>query len=516
MIRLALECDDRLGVTQEVLSILVDNAINLRGIELAEQLLYLKLNASESAAIDKVLLQLHQVEGIHSVKRIDLLPGEREHQELTTLLACYPESLVSVAKNGDILAASESFYDAFQLSGIPNLSIVDRVLTEQQLYSIFESLEQDGFTQLSIVIADKPLLIEAFPIYQNDERQLKNDCKAAVLLFKAPSQVAEQLERWQRSKDLSFDQIVAQSETMKMLLQEAEQTALLDAPLLIEGETGTGKELVARATHLKRTPGKPFLAINCASLPDSSAEHELFGYSGNAFEGASKAGKPGLLELADGGTLYFDEIDEMSPYLQVKLLRFLEEGAFRRVGTDDEVRVNVKVIASTQSDLRQLCENNQFRQDLYYRLHVLNLKIPALRQRVEDIQPLAEYFLAHGCQRMGRSACQLTQRALLTLTRYNWPGNVRELENIIFRALSLTTSTSISNRHLNMPMLKVTSAEFVSDADAASHRQLMQTFEKELFQFLYPSFPSSRKLAKRLGLSHTAVANKLKQYKLSE
>lgn len=511
MIRLALQCDDRLGVTQEVLSTLVKYQVNLRGIELEEGRLYIKLRTAENHELEKIQQKLLHIDGIHGVETIDFLPGEREHQELNTLLSCFPEAVATITSSGAILAASSAFYQFFNLAP-DTRSLIANIMTNEQLEGLFKGMEHQPNYKQSMVLGDKPLLLEAFPVKQEESPSIY---RVAVVVFKEPSEVAAQLERWQRSKDRSFSDIVAQSSAMKASVDEARKVAPLDAPLLIMGETGTGKELFARATHLARTPNKPFLALNCASLPDSAAEHELFGYGVGAFEGASESGKPGLLELADGGTLYFDEIGEMSPYLQVKLLRFLEEGAFRRVGTDEEVRVKVKIIASTQADLVDLCAQKRFREDLYYRLHVLNLVLPPLRKRKDDILPLAHHFIELACRRIGKSAGKLTQRAELALYRYNWPGNVRELENIIFRGVSLATADTISTRHLNMPMLNASLHNIDLDDAALTHKSVMQAFERQLFEYLYPTFPSSRKLAERLGLSHTAVAKKLKQYGLN-
>ncbi|WP_144394299.1 sigma 54-interacting transcriptional regulator [Pleionea sediminis] len=510
MIRFALTCEDRLGVTQEVLSVLVRHAVNLRGIELESGCLYLKLLSESKLEIDILRQHFLAIPGIHDVEQIDFLPGEREHQEFATLLACFPEAVATLTSSGKLLAASAAFYQFFNLPKNTS-SITDNLLTTEQLSELFTELSEHGNYKQSRVLGDKPLLIEAFPVLYDESPE---EYRVAVVVFKEPSEVAAQLERWQRTKDKTFEQIVAVSSLSKQFVTNAQRVATSDAPLLITGETGTGKELIARATHRARTPNKPFLALNCASLPDSVAEQELFGHGSDAFDGASKSGRPGLLELADGGTLYFDEIGEMSPYLQVKLLRFLEEGAFRRVGTDEEVRVKVKIIASTQRDLSTLIEQKLFREDLYYRLNVLNLEIPPLRKRKDDILPLADYFITTACQRIGKPVATLSQRAAIALSRYNWPGNVRELENIIFRAVSLATTDILSTRQLNMPMLRVMANDIDLSDNDLTHKQLVSAFERQLFEYLYPSFPSSRKLAGRLGLSHTAVAKKLKKYHL--
>nr|WP_256489799.1 sigma 54-interacting transcriptional regulator [Pleionea sp. CnH1-48] len=376
------------------------------------------------------------------------------------------------------------------------------------------TLIRAGYGQHTLIFGDKTLLVELFPLEQQEGIEPVGRA-GAVVIFREPVQVAQQIERWQRSKNIGFEQVVAVSDAMTNVLEQAKQIGQLDAPLLIEGETGVGKELIARCCHHLRSKDKPFMALNCAALPDNAAEHELFGYASGAFEGAVEGGKPGLLELAHGGTLCFDEIGEMSPYLQVKLLRFLEEGAFRRVGTNDEVRVNVRVVATTQKDLRSLCEQQLFREDLFYRLNVLNLQVPPLRRRKNDIEPLAEYFIDMACQRLQKPLCSLTVRARQALRRYNWPGNVRELENTIFRAVSMTTSEQITTRLLHMPMMQVMDDE-LDDLEQVTLHQAIHQFEKRLLEHLYPLYPSSRKLGQRLGISHTAVAKKLKQFGIKD
>ena len=198
----------------------------------------------------------------------------------------------------------------------------------------------------------------------------------------------------QHSEDGGFDAILGDSAAMGALKARAARVAAVDAPLLLLGETGTGKELLAHACHrASARADKPFLALNCAALPESLAESELFGYAAGAFSGARRDGKPGLLELADRGTVFLDEIGEMSLYLQAKLLRFLNDGSFRRVGSERESRVNVRVISATHRDLAAMIGQGEFREDLFYRLNVLNLHMPPLRERGDDVRLLARHFV---------------------------------------------------------------------------------------------------------------------------
>ncbi|MGO3644831.1 MAG: sigma 54-interacting transcriptional regulator, partial [Pseudoalteromonas sp.] len=283
----------------------------------------------------------------------------------------------------------------------------------------------------------------------------------------------------------------------------------LEAPILITGETGTGKELLARACHYASNRSvKPFIALSCASLPDDVAESELFGYAG--YE-ENTAPKRGVLEQADGGTVFLDEVGEMSTQLQTKLLRFLQDGTFRKVGDENEVKVNVRIVAATQKDLPALVQEGAFREDLYYRINVLTLEISPLRDRKADIGPLAEHFIQKYAQQNGYAIPELSLECLTFLQDYPWPGNVRQLENAIYRAVSLLDDSELRVEHLQLPTFTHDLGYLESDFEG-SLDQAIKRFEATLLRKLYPAYPSSRQLAKRLGLSHTAVANKLRDY----
>ncbi|TXH98607.1 MAG: sigma-54-dependent Fis family transcriptional regulator, partial [Pseudomonas sp.] len=214
--------------------------------------------------------------------------------------------------------------------------------------------------------------------------------------------------------------------------------------VLIQGESGTGKELVARALHnLSKRAKAPMISVNCAAIPETLIESELFGHEKGAFTGAS-AGRAGLVEAADGGTLFLDEIGELPLEAQARLLRVLQEGEIRRVGSVQSQKVDVRLIAATHRDLKTLAKTGQFREDLYYRLHVIALKLPPLRERGADVIEIARSFLARQCARMGREELRFSQDAEQAIRHYPWPGNVRELENAIERSVILCEGNEIS------------------------------------------------------------------------
>jgi len=228
-----------------------------------------------------------------------------------------------------------------------------------------------------------------------------------------------------------FGGIIGRDSKMLMVFKQIRDVAGYDFPVHLSGETGTGKELVANAIHNEsRRAGAPFVPINCGALPEGLIETELFGHVKGAFSGAIRD-KKGRFELADGGTVFLDEVAELSNTMQVKLLRFLQEGRFERVGGEHTLAVNVRVISATNRNLKKEVEHNRFREDLFYRLNVIPLHLPPLRDRKNDIALLVEHFLQDAADRYGREPLTLSSRALALMLDYRWPGNVRELQNAI-------------------------------------------------------------------------------------
>jgi two-component system response regulator PilR (NtrC family) len=242
--------------------------------------------------------------------------------------------------------------------------------------------------------------------------------------------------------------IIGRSPRMVELYKLISRVALVDSSVLVTGESGTGKELVARTIHYNSPRGaKPFVAINCGAIPEELLESELFGHVKGSFTGAI-AHKTGLVEVANGGTVFLDEVAEMSPALQVKLLRFLQDHKFRRVGGTDDIEVDIRTVAATNKELAQLIKTGAFREDLYYRLNVISIEMPPLRDRREDIPLLATNFLGLFSARVGRNAMRLAPEAMQVLTAYAWPGNVRELENTMERAVALAVTDEVKPENL--------------------------------------------------------------------
>jgi transcriptional regulator with PAS, ATPase and Fis domain len=290
------------------------------------------------------------------------------------------------------------------------------------------------------------------------------------------------------------------------VLKQATQVAATETTALVQGESGTGKEVVARFIH-RASPRKdgPFIAINCAALPEQLLESELFGYERGAFTGAQQS-KVGQIELASNGVLFLDEITEMSLSAQAKLLRVLQEREFQRLGGTRPIKANVRVIAATNRGLRKAVELGAFREDLYYRLQVFEIAIPPLRNRKSDVLPLADAFLQDIARSFGRPVAGLTADAKHALLEYRWPGNVRELRNALERAAILSEGGLIAPQHLLLPTEQRATTAETTDLNQVERQTIEQVMRK--------TRGNKSSAAKRLGLTRTQLYGRLRKYGL--
>jgi propionate catabolism operon transcriptional regulator len=310
------------------------------------------------------------------------------------------------------------------------------------------------------------------------------------------------------STKYTFRDIISYDEGMHGIIETAKKFALLDSNVLIEGETGTGKELFTQSIHqhsMRRN--QPFVAINCASLPEHLLESELFGYTGGAFTGASKEGKKGLFELAHNGTLFLDEVSELPLPFQGKLLRALQEREIRRIGDDRIIPIDVRIIAATNKGLRSMAENGQFRRDLYFRLDILEITIPPLRGRPKDILPLFTMFLRIYAERFAKPLPTLTQECEARLVAHPWTGNVRELKNMAERVMALYEA---SDRNAAQIMARLFDLPLRQRPSVSARREE----ERNKIASALASAPSRDDAAKILNMSRTTLWRKMKTLEL--
>ncbi|MCL6447777.1 MAG: sigma-54-dependent Fis family transcriptional regulator [Armatimonadetes bacterium] len=448
------------------------------------------------------------------------------HNTLATVLEIAYDGIVVVDQDGRVTLINQTLAEFLQ---VRPPEVIGRHVTEILENSRLHIVAQTGLTEYAVLqtIGDSRFLVSNLPIIKNGQvtgavgkilfRKLEEVRELARRLDAAENQLTYYKEQLHKVGGVryTFESIVSVSAAMDNLKKEALRAARGRSTILIQGESGTGKELLAQAIHAAGSRrGGPFIKVNCAAIPDSLLESEFFGYAPGAFTGAQKGGKPGKFEMADGGTIFLDEIADMSPALQAKLLRVLQDREFERVGGTRSVRVDVRIIAATNRNLAEMVAEGKFREDLYYRLNVIPLFIPPLRARREDILPLVYHFLQKYSALFGTRVERVSPEALQILQSYPWPGNVRELENVCERAVNFA-----QGRTIGVPELPAYIRGYsgrLSGADPGinitSYRQKLREAEKDILAAaLEVAGGSKTKAAGILGISRSRLYAKLKK-----
>lgn len=441
---------------------------------------------------------------------------------------CHDEIFVVDNKGNSIYAnkAAEKHYGvkvadligktSWQLAdeGICSPPITPIALSEKQKITI----EQTTRIGKRLIVTANPILDqkgEIDLIVENSRditelEKIKQDLEVTKNLVEKYKREVEEL----RKKDLIVsNDLIANSKQMCDLLDIVNGVSATDSTILVLGESGTGKSILARYIHkLSNRKNGPFITINCAAIPEHLLESELFGYTPGAFSGASKDGKVGLLELANGGTLFFDEIAEIPIRLQAKLLEVIQERRFTPVGSVKEKTIDARIIAATNQKLREMVSNNSFREDLFYRLNVIELEMPPLRERLEDIIPLIYFFLEKYDKKYGRSH-EFTEETLDLLTQHDWPGNIRELEHTIERLVVTVKYTQIKSGNLPKVFHENSKSQFhVAFPTLVPLNKSVEEFEKQLINKAYKQFKNTYKVAEALKISQSKAYRLIKKY----
>lgn len=315
------------------------------------------------------------------------------------------------------------------------------------------------------------------------------------------------------------EKFIVNSKIMKDLLDVVIRLAQVDSTILITGESGTGKELIVETIHNNSSrKNLPFIKINCGAIPGNLLESELFGYESGAFTGAKKGGKAGYFEMADGGTLFLDEIAEMPLALQVKLLRVLQSKEIIRIGGEKTIKVDVRILAATNCDILEMIEKKEFRKDLYYRLNVIPIEVPALRERKEEIPALAAHFIDFLNNKYNMNK-KLSSNVIEVLMKYDWPGNVRELENLVERLVVITPRNILSSEDLPLHLKKMTLEQThpaVSVAGIIPLREAVESVERQILELAYSCYETTREIARKLEVDASTVVRKAAKYGISQ
>ncbi len=466
--------------------------------------------------VSKCLVLLHDIG-----REMDLERKIQEaNQELDDIVETSADGIVTVDGEGKILRINRAYEEivgikADEFIGRPVVSIKEEGYLDD-LVSLHVLRDLKAKT-LYFNVNGKEVLLTGRPVFNEEGKLIRiianirdmselNKLKEKLKdMNSLTDRYKEELKKLQETE--LYVNYVAKSSVMKEVQDLAYKAARVNSNVLICGESGTGKEFTAKLIHKhSERADAPFLAINCSVFPPALVESELFGYEGGSFTGADKKGKVGLLEAANQGTVFLDEVAEMPLEIQVKLLRALEENKIRRVGGNREIPIDIRWIFATNQDLRSKVSSGEFREDLYYRLNVIEVMLPPLRERKEDIPLLANHFLDYF-----NSTRQLSDEMVQQLIKYSWPGNIRELRNVIERLvvldqkLDFENDLSTSTRGGGLPNQEQYSRKTL--------QEIMDQHEKEVISEAYRKYGSTRKTAEKLGVSQPTVVRKLQKFK---
>ncbi len=355
--------------------------------------------------------------------------------------------------------------------------------------------------------------------YSVNTIRFKDDILNKMISFDELEELSNIAKSYETKENINFENIIGESEAIKKAIYRAKVVAQTDSTILIEGESGTGKEIFARSIHNESLrKNQKFVAINCSSIPENLIESELFGYERGAFTGAVSQGKKGKFEIANNGTVFLDEIGELSPNMQVKLLRVLQERTIERVGGTEPIYINIRIISATNQKLLQLVKDGRFRLDLYYRLNVIGINLPNLRSRGEDVLKLSEYILEKMCDKMNVGKKTLSDEVRTAFLHYTWPGNIRELENVLENGIIFSEDEIIKRCHLPTNLLGIIESD-VDSTKKLGHKNLesmKQDFERDVIDKLVEiygdTYEGKKKISEILGIGMTTLYRKMNDY----
>jgi transcriptional regulator of aroF, aroG, tyrA and aromatic amino acid transport len=520
MSKLHLTFPDRIGIVADISSQLARHGYNIVAMEVVQKEgsahVFLEIDPGRpQCPREDILAMLATFPDLAQIRFIEALPHEKQANLLRIVLDNIDESILAVDAEGRVTLVNSVAKANFRCEGA---DVVGRHVRDLQLpdYAILECLRGGRYNNVKKNLAQGRKRLRYFatgrPIL---------DASGAVLGAVEIARDAEDIQDLARSMTgfgaVSFNDIVGSSPALRQALAMAEKIAATDAIITIRGESGTGKELFAQAIHAGSGREGAFVAINCAAVPEALLESELFGYAGGAFSGARKEGRPGLFELAGEGTVFLDEIGEMPLGAQAKILRVIQSRRVRRLGDGRELPVAARIVTATNRNLEELVATRLFREDLYYRINVLPLTIPPLRERQDDILPLAEHFLFLLTARLGKEPRAFDEGARRKLTRHPWPGNVRELKNVVERSAILCDASVIDADAVLLFQDSgrvVADPAFMAGEAAGSLRGALARYERGLLEGALAGRKSLRRVARELGISHTALRNKLRKHGL--
>lgn len=513
-LRLEIISHDRIGMVLDILKKLYENNISIHSLEVFPNKVYVKSETLQEEKKSNTIENLLNIDGVLRVHEIELLSYEKNERRLRAIIDAVQDGILAINHRGEIELFNNYCEKIFhrKKENIVGKNIKELLGFDGPIINLLKSGK--NYDNIEVLTKDAK---DGFH-YITSGRSVKDDrgkTIAAVASLKDINEALEMSNVITSKEEFAFKDIIGSSPSIIKTKKICTSVAKSNSTILLRGESGTGKELFARAIHkLSSRADMNFTAINCATLPDNLIESELFGYVKGSFTGAAENGKDGLFKAANNGTLFLDEIGELSLPLQAKLLRVLQEGTIRKIGSTVEEKIDVRIIAATNRNLEDMIKKNTFREDLYYRLNVIPIYIPSLRDRIEDVPMLVNFFIKILNKQIGKNIKGAEMEFIEELVKFNWPGNIRELKNVVERSMNLCHGAFLKKENLIMDFQKVADHE----TDSKNHdfnfklKDVVEAAEKKALISAVQNYKSCRKAAKALGVSHTTIINKLNKY----
>ncbi|MCT8977649.1 sigma 54-interacting transcriptional regulator [Clostridium sp. CX1] len=515
-LRLKITAKDRVGMVLDILKRLYKNDISIHSLEVFPGKVYIKVESLKREKRLRLMEDITSLGEVFKAESVELLPYERNERRLLAMIDAVQDGIMAINHNEEIEIFNRYCENIFQVNkeNVLGRNVGDFLGFEAPMIKLLKTGE--NYDNVEVHIKNRNNNIH----YITTGRPIKDDkgkTIGAVASLKDIDEAIELSNVITAKEEIAFKDIIGNSSSILKVKRICSAVARSNSTILLRGESGTGKELFAKAIHnLSSRIDKNFVAINCAALPDNLIESELFGYTKGSFTGAKEDGKDGLFKIADKGTIFLDEIGELSLSLQAKLLRVLQEGTIRKIGSALEEKVNVRVIAATNRNLESMIKDGTFREDLYYRLNVIPIYIPPLRDRIEDIPMLVTFFINKLNKQLDKNIKGAETEFIENLVKYKWPGNVRELRNVVERAMNLCYSSLLNEDNLILDFVR--DIEYIREERkndfSLTLKEVVEAAEKKALLTAIEKSSSFRKAAKALGISHTTIMNKIKKYNI--
>jgi PAS domain S-box-containing protein len=520
-LKLELIFKDRVGIVADISALIAQYGLNIVSMEVLREAeranVYFEAEQrTEIVARRQIFEILGRIPDLIEIRFIDILPQEERENRFRVVLDNISDGVVSIGKDGKVTTINKIALEALdrqtqQVVGqdVKTLNLPDHTILECLHGEVFNNVKKDLITHKG-----------RFQ-YLSTSRAIRDSAGriiGAVEIVKDVQEIKKLARSISTTEEIVFGDIIGEHPAITAAISFARKIAEIDSIISIRGASGTGKELFARAIHSASGRKGSFVPINCAALPEQLLESELLGYARGAFTGGRKEGKPGLFEIAKQGTIFLDEIAEMPLRYQVKILRVIQDKCIRRIGGLSEIQIDTRIVTATNRNLEQRVEQKKFRQDLYYRINVLPIHIPPLRERSNDIPLLVEHFLFQLASKLGKPIQVILPDGMDKLLRHDWPGNIRELKNVVERAAILCDAEQIDiknilfSHEIGQTVSPGTCQPVWEIPGAGSLKEKLAVYEIRMINDTLADSKSIREAARHLKISHTALLNKLKKH----